>query len=352
MTHPELHQKFFLLLLIAVTIAFGWILLPFIGAVFWASVLALLFAPLHRRLLNRFGQRHTLSALTTLMVVLFIVILPLTLIGVSLAQEGALVYQKIRTGSLDFGTYFQQILAALPQWLVTQLQRLGMADFTELQAKVSLVIRQGSQTIAGQVLNITQNTFDFAIGFGMMLYLLFFLLRDGAALSARIKHVIPLEREQKKQLIAKFATVIRATVKGNIVVAASQGALGGLMFWFLGIQGALLWGVLMAVLSLLPAIGAALIWGPVAIYFLLTGAIWQGVTLIAFGVLVIGLVDNILRPLLVGKDTQMPDYVVLISTVGGISIFGLSGFVVGPSIAAMFMAGWTLLEREKDQART
>ena len=352
MTHPALHQKFFLLLLVVVTVAFGWILLPFIGAVFWASVLALLFAPLHRRLLTRLGQRPTLAALATLMLVLFIVILPLTLIGVSLAQEGALVYQKIRTGSLDFGTYFQQIIAALPQWLVTQLQRVGMADFTELQVKVSQVIQQGSQTIASQVLNITQNTFEFVIGFGMMLYLLFFLLRDGATLSARIKHAIPLEREQKKQLIAKFATVIRATVKGNIVVAASQGALGGIMFAFLSIQGALLWGVLMAVLSLLPAIGAALIWGPVAIYFLLTGAIWQGVTLIAFGVLVIGLVDNILRPLLVGKDTQMPDYVVLISTVGGISIFGLSGFVVGPSIAAMFMAGWTLLEREQDQSRT
>jgi predicted PurR-regulated permease PerM len=114
------------------------------------------------------------------------------------------------------------------------------------------------------------------------------------------------------------------------------------MFWILGIQGALLWGVLMAFLSLLPAVGAALIWAPVAIYFLLTGAVWQGITLIAFGVLVIGLVDNILRPILVGKDTKMPDYVVLFSTLGGIALFGLNGFVIGPVIAALFIAAWNL----------
>ena len=122
------------------------------------------------------------------------------------------------------------------------------------------------------------------------------------------------------------------------MVAASQGALGGLMCWFLGIQGPVLWGVLMAFLSLLPAVGAGLIWVPVAIYFLATGAVWQGLTLTAFGVFVIGLVDNLLRPILVGKDTKMPDYVVLISTLGGMALFGLTGFVIGPVIAALFMA--------------
>jgi predicted PurR-regulated permease PerM len=127
-------------------------------------------------------------------------------------------------------------------------------------------------------------------------------------------------------------------VKGNIVVAILQGALGGLIFWLLGIHAPLLWGVLMAFLSLLPAVGAGLVWAPVALYFLATGAVWQGAVLIAFGVLVIGLVDNLLRPVLVGKDTRMPDYVVLVSTLGGIAIFGLNGFVIGPLIAAMFIA--------------
>ncbi len=122
---------------------------------------------------------------------------------------------------------------------------------------------------------------------------------------------------------------MRATVKGNVVVAATQGAIGGLALWALGVQGPLLWGVLMAFLSLLPAVGAALVWAPVAIWFLATGAIAKGVILIVIGVLVIGLVDNILRPLLVGKDTQMPDYIVLMSTLGGMAIFGINGFVIG-----------------------
>ena len=148
--------------------------------------------------------------------------------------------------------------------------------------------------------------------------------------------------EHKRHLFAKFTTVVRATVKGNIAVAAMQGALGGAIFSFLDIQGALLWGFVMAFLSLLPAVGAGLIWAPVAIYFLLTGSLWQGITLIAFGVLVIGLVDNVLRPILVGKDTQIPDYVVLISTLGGMVLFGLNGFVIGPVIAAIFIAAWDL----------
>ena len=157
--------------------------------------------------------------------------------------------------------------------------------------------------------------------------------------------------EHKRHLFAKFTTVVRATVKGNIAVAAMQGALGGAIFSFLDIQGALLWGFVMAFLSLLPAVGAGLIWAPVAIYFLLTGSLWQGITLIAFGVLVIGLVDNVLRPILVGKDTQIPDYVVLISTLGGMVLFGLNGFVIGPVIAAIFIAAWDLFSSAKEAPR-
>jgi predicted PurR-regulated permease PerM len=130
-------------------------------------------------------------------------------------------------------------------------------------------------------------------------------------------------------------------------VALLQGALGGLIFWLLGIHAPLLWAVLMALLSLLPAVGAALIWFPVAIYLLATGAVWQGIVLIVYGVLVIGLVDNVVRPILVGQDTRMPDYVVLISTLGGIAIFGINGFVIGPVIAAMFMAVWDLFADER-----
>ncbi|HJU71695.1 MAG TPA: AI-2E family transporter [Paucimonas sp.] len=342
MNHPELQQKTFLLLLLTVSIAFGWLLLPFYGTVFWGAVLAILFTPLYRRFLAAMPQRRNLAASATLLLCLVIVILPLTLLSISLVQQGAIVYQKIRSGELNFGVYFQQVIAALPPWIASLLDRFGLADIPALQQKLSNGVVQGSQFIAAQALNIGQNTFQFIISFGLMLYLLFFLLRDGATLAGRIRQAIPLSMEYKRHLSGKFTTVIRATVKGNIAVAATQGALGGMMFWFLGIQASLLWGVLMAFLSLLPAIGAALVWAPVAIYFLLTGAVWQGVTLIVFGVLVIGLVDNILRPLLVGKDTQMPDYVVLVSTLGGMAVFGLNGFVIGPAIAALFIAVWDL----------
>lgn len=157
-----------------------------------------------------------------------------------------------------------------------------------------------------------------------------------------VKRAIPLDDDTKRHLLKKFTTVVRATVKGNIVVAATQGVLGGLIFWFLGLPSALLWGTVMALLSLLPAVGSALVWVPVAIYLLLSGAMFKGLLLIAFGALVIGTVDNLMRPILVGKDTRMPDYLVLVSTLGGLSVFGLSGFVVGPLVAALFVASWDL----------
>jgi predicted PurR-regulated permease PerM len=201
---------------------------------------------------------------------------------------------------------------------------------------------KGGQVLAPQALSIGMNTFEFVISLGIMLYLLFFLMRDGRRLADSIKEAVPLRTEQKSALFSRFADVVRATVKGGILVAIAQGALGGLAFWFLGVHAALLWAVLMAFLSLVPAIGAGLVWVPVAIYFLATGAIWQGLALIAYGVLVIGLVDNLLRPFLVGKDTKLPDYVVLISTLGGIDVFGLNGFVLGPLIAAIFMVTWEI----------
>jgi len=175
-----------------------------------------------------------------------------------------------------------------------------------------------------------------------MLYLLFYLLRDGDNLLARMKSAVPLGGEQKTLLLDRITLVVRATVKGGITVAAVQGMLGGVAFWLLGIPAPLLWALVMAFLSLLPAIGAAIVWAPVALYLLATGSIWQGLFLIGYGVVVIGLVDNLLRPFLVGQSTKLPDYIVLISTLGGIEVFGLQGFVIGPLIAAIFMVSWEI----------
>jgi predicted PurR-regulated permease PerM len=231
----------------------------------------------------------------------------------------------------------------LPQWITDLLERFGLTNFASMQEKLSDNFIKGSQFLATKAFNIGQNTFDFVVNLCIVLYLLFFLLRDGENLTRHIRTALPLHTSQKHQLFNRFTTVIRATVKGNVVVAIVQGALGGLAFWFLGVHAPVLWGVVMAFLSLLPAVGSALVWVPVAIYFLITGALWQGVCLIAYGVFVIGLVDNVLRQMLVGKDTKMPDYVVLIATLGGMAIFGINGFVIGPVIAAMFMAVWDIL---------
>ena len=342
-----LEDKSFLLVLLLVSLAFFWVLWPFYGAVFWGAIFALMFSPLHLRLLRKMPEKRTLAALLTVSVILVLVILPVGFVSALLAQEAGSVYQRVQSGELSVGRYFQEIYSALPMWVTGILDRSGLNNLSVIQDRVADSLTKGSQFIATQALNIGQNAFDFFVSFFIMLYLMFFFLRDGAALSKRIKEAIPLESDIKRNIFSKFTTVIRATVKGNIAVAMLQGILGGLIFWFLGIHASVLWGTLMAFLSLLPAVGAALVWIPVAIYFLATGAVWQGILLIAFGVLVIGLVDNILRPVLVGKDTKMPDYVVLVSTIGGMSLFGLNGFVIGPVVAAMFMAAWDIFAKAR-----
>jgi predicted PurR-regulated permease PerM len=341
------HQGF-LLLLVAVTLAFAWVVLwPFYGAVLWAIVVAVLFAPVQRRLLQSMKGRRSLAAAVTVLIIIAIVLLPLAMIATSLAQEASSLFAKIQSGEYNFGSYLQQILDALPAWATGLIERFNLTDFSALRERLAAGLMKGGQALAPQALNIGINTFDFLISLGIMLYLLFFLLRDGRALAERIKEAIPLLSGQKTALFTRFADVVRATVKGGILVAIVQGALGGIAFWFLGIHAPLLWAVLMAFLSLIPAVGAALVWLPVAIYFLATGAIWQGIGLILYGVLVIGLVDNLLRPFLVGKETKLPDYVVLISTLGGINVFGLNGFVIGPLIAAMFMVSWEIFSASR-----
>ncbi len=347
---PELQNKVFLALLVLVTIAFGLIIWPFNGAIWWAIFIAIVFMPLHARLVRRFHGRPSWAALATLGITLVVVILPLVLLMVSVTQEGAAIYARIKSGDLNLARYFQQIVDGLPAWLRQLMERVGLPDVAAVQSRMIAGLAQSGQSITSQALSIGQTTFDFVISFFLMLYLLFFLLRDGPQLSARIVAAIPLQAQHKKELFAKFVTVVRATVKGNILVALIQGALGGLALWFLGVPGATLWGAVMALLSLLPAIGAAIVWLPVALWFLMTGALWQGLGLVLWGVLVIGLVDNLLRPLLVGKDTKLPDYLVLFSTVGGMAIFGLNGFVIGPVIAALFVAAWDIFAQAKADA--
>lgn len=342
LNRSNIYFNTFIIILIAVSLAFLRLLVPFYGAIFWAIVLAVLFRPLQVWILERLPGRNTSVSIITLIICLLIAIIPLILISVSLINESIMLYQRIESGQFNIAEYIRQVSDALPESVRDFFARFEIYNLSSLYAKISSGMMQASKYLATRALDIGQNFFAFLIEFCIMLYLLFFLLKDGPALTHRIKNLIPLNDDHKQFLFQKFNTVVRATVKGNVVIAAVQGVLGGLIFWILGIQGALLWGVVMGFLSLLPAVGAALVWLPVAVYFLITGHLWSGIILVLFGFMVIGLSDNILRPLLVGKDTKMPDYLVLISTLGGLSLFGLTGFVIGPLIAALFIAIWDL----------
>jgi predicted PurR-regulated permease PerM len=280
-----------------------------------------------------------------------IAILPVIILSIFLVQEGTAVYRNIESGELDIAGYVAQFKHSLPSYLQHLLDRFGMGELNGLREKIIKSAMTGNEFVATQAFSFGQGTFEFIVSFFIMMYLLFFFLRDGAELARKVRMAVPLEENQKRRLQLKFNRVVRATVKGNLVVAITQGALGGLIFWFLDIPSALIWAVLMAFLSLLPAVGAGIIWAPVAAFFLFTGAIWQGVTLALFGVFVIGLVDNVLRPILVGKDTKMPDYMILISTLGGLAIFGLNGFVIGPLIAALFMSSWAIFIETKPRVQ-
>ncbi|HSW17821.1 MAG TPA: AI-2E family transporter [Ramlibacter sp.] len=349
MQSPSLEHRTLLWLVVGASVGFAVVLWPFLGAVLWAIFIAIVFDPLHQRVLRQTGGRRSLAALLSLFLILVIVILPLIMVGASVVQEASVMVQKMRSGEVNIGLFLQRMFESLPGWAQAVLDRFGIVNVQSLQRQFTALLTSSGQFITTRVVGIGQITLDFVVAMFVMLYLLFFLMRDGRLLSGRIADAAPLEPQHTQRLMAQFVTVVRATVKGNVVIALIQGVLGGLAFAVLGLPGAMLWGALMALLSLLPAVGAALVWGPVAIYLLATGQLIAGFGLTAWGVLVIGLVDNVLRPVLVGKDTRMPDYVVLVATLGGISVFGLNGFVIGPVIAAMFLVAWNLFTAVRRQ---
>ena len=337
----SLEEKAFLLLLALVSVAFFWVLLPFYGAVFWAVILAIVFNPVQRALVVRLDGRRNLAALVNVILCIVIAIIPLTIIVGALVNQGAALVQRLQSGEMNVPG-LADAYDALPTWGHTWLERLGVADVDALRERLRAGLIYVSQFLAERAVSVGQNTLRLFASVGIMLYVLFFLFRDGPAIGRNIRESMPLSRENSRRLLEVFAAVVRATVKGNIVIAVIQGTIGGVAFWALGILGALLWGVLMTFLSILPAVGSGLVWAPTAAFLFLSGDPLRGGILVLIGLLVIGLVDNLLRPSLVGKDTKLPDYVVLVSTLGGLSLFGINGFIIGPLIAALFFAGWTV----------
>lgn len=350
---PLREQRGMLRVVLALTaLALAVILAPFYGALLWAVIIALLFAPMQRWLRRRLRGNRTLAALLTVLVVLLIVVLPLLVVGAGLMSEVNAFYEGVQSGAIKPATWVHQVFERLPPAVTELLDRLGIGNERLLERKLQGLYAQLGQFLAQGALSYGQHTVKGVAALFVMLYVAFFLLRDGAELAITLNDSLPLAPRHKRLLRHKFKAVIRATVKGNLLVALLQGGLGGLAFWVLGLPGALVATVLMMFLSLLPAIGAALVWAPMALFLLIDGRVAAGLGLMAWGTIVIGLVDNLLRPVLVGQDTRLPDWVVLMTTVGGMAVFGVNGFVIGPLIAAMFFAVWDIaLSSRGDGAR-
>lgn len=348
---PELHGKALMWVVLAVTVLFALVLRPLSGALSWAVFLAIVFARVQDRSLQVCRGRPGWAAFGTLVVIVVSVLLPTFLLTVSITHEAAGAYDRFRSGDIQVAQVFQRALDSLPAWARPLVQWFDVGDLGVLQRKLVEALGRSGQAITTHAFSIGQNTLEFVIDFFVMLYVLFFLLRDGRELAAKCARALPLKPEHTDRLFHEFATVVRATVKGNVVIAIVQGSLGGLALWFIGIGAPLLWGALMALLSLVPAVGAALVWVPIALYLLATGALVKALGLTAWCVLVIGVVDNVLRPVLVGKETRLPDYLVLVATLGGLTAFGVNGFVIGPTVAALFLASWSIFAQARHEQR-
>lgn len=340
----RLETATFLALVLLTTAAFIWIVRPLLTPVFWAAVFAVLFHPIYRGLVDACrGRRAPAAVLATLIVVLFVV-LPFAFVLAALAQQGLQLYQGIASGEINVQAPIDMLDRSLPA-VTDLLERYGV-DIAQLRVSVQEVAAVAMQSIAGWALAAGQNVLLMALLFGVMLYLLFFFFRDGDRIVEAVTRVVPLGADRKRRLLEKFAEVARATVKGTLIIAAVQGGLGAILFAAAGIRTALFWGVVMAVLSLLPAVGAGLVWVPATVILFVGGNIWQALLVLLGGIFVVGLVDNVLRPIVIGRDTRMPDYLILLSTFGGIAAFGLAGFVAGPVVAAMFLVVWQMFGEE------
>jgi predicted PurR-regulated permease PerM len=352
MDRHRLENGGFLLFLALISLGLMLIVSSFAGALLWAVLGALLFQPLFQKLLRRWPGRRNIAAGLTMLIITVAVVIPALILTSLVVGQAAEVYEQIRNGQINFALYFAQLHAALPQRLQHLLDSSGFGSFEMAQARAADAINNSVSVIARQALSVGANAASFLLAFGIGLYVMYFMLRDGSRIAPAVLRALPLDHAIATRLAEKFAIVVRATIKGSGLVALAQGALGAITFWIVGLPAALLWGMLMVIGALLPAIGPAIVWGPVALYLLATGAIWQAVVVLFSGMLVIGLADNILRPILVGRDTGIPDWLVLVTTLGGIEAVGISGIVVGPVVAALFLTGWEMLSEKRSGRRS
>lgn len=337
----------FFVLLALVSFAAIFVVWPFAGPLLWAMLAAIMFQPLYQRILGWRPGKDNQAAILTLLVIFLAVILPGFWIGSMIAEQALNAFNAFREGRVDVAAWLEQIIDSLPNGLQSTLDAQGLGDFSDIRDRVQALVEASVGLLARQAVTIGGGALSFVLAFGVGLYVTYFLLRDGSRVGPAILKALPLEDSITARLSEKFLTIVRATIKGSVVVGLVQGLLGAITFWIVGLPAALLFGLLMAIASLLPALGPALIWAPAAIWLFATGQIWQGIVVVVSGVAVIGMADNLLRPILVGRDTGIPDWIILVTTLGGIATLGLSGIVLGPLVAGLFLAAWSILLEQR-----
>lgn len=340
MEMQKVRKNIFFAILIIGTLAFLTLLKPFAYPIFWAAVIAGIFGPLYRRVERRVGHPN-LSTAILLGVVIFVILLPLAVVASVVLAQAIDMYSALKNTE-DIQNKARGIIELMKG--NPYLQKLDL-DEVALTEKFYGIAGGISKYIVSYLTELTQNTLLLIVNFVVMLYCLFFFIRDGERLLRGSLYILELKDEIGNRIYERFTSTARATLKGTLIIGLIQGTMGGALFWAVGIQGAFVWGVIMVLTAMIPGIGCAVIWVPAALTMLATRHIWEGIVIAAVGSLIISSVDNALRPVLVGKDTQMHPLLVFLSTLGGIAVFGISGFVIGPIITALLSTLWEIYEK-------
>ncbi|MBX3706400.1 MAG: AI-2E family transporter [Pseudomonadales bacterium] len=328
-----LHQGFVIGLLAAVGLTFLAMIGPFLVPLVLAAVFAGLLHPGYRWLATRLGGRDVPAAILLLIGALLAIVLPLAGLAGIVAAEAIHVSQQIRPWVRELMAPEGPLNRLLPDWL-SYAERLEPYRDSLLEKLAEAASTAGSWLVSN-VSTVTQGTLGFLLGLFVMAYAMFFFLIDGPRLIAGLKSHLPLSAADRDLVVNRGLAVTRASLKGILVIGALQGLLVGLGLWAAGLSGAAFWGTIVFVLSAIPGLGAPIVWVPAAIYLALTGSPGWAIALALWGALVVGLIDNVLRPIMVGRDAKLPDLVVLVSILGGIAFFGVVGIIVGPILAAM-----------------
>jgi predicted PurR-regulated permease PerM len=339
MQRTNINKTVVLLFALLATAVFLSMIRQFLMAILLAGIFSSLSNPLYRRLERWFGGRRAIASLATLLLLVAGVLLPLgALLGMVTAQAievGQAVTPWVEK-QLSRPEGFSDLLASVPFYDRIQPHEKAIL------AKAGEMVGTVSKFLIDRLSSVTVMTIQFLFTIFILLYSMFFFLMDGDKLLKKILFYLPLEDTDERQLLEKFTKVTRATLKGTVVIGVLQGGLAGLAFAVVGIQGAVFWGTIMMVLSIIPGIGTALVWMPAAIVLAAGGHTLQAAGLAVFCAVVVGSIDNFLRPLLVGRDTQMHELLILFGTLGGIFMFGIVGFIIGPIIAALFTTVWEI----------